>query len=726
MLSSRFRCIVLTAAVIVVMDPAGAGRSWTAPAEAGRQAQNQDQNQPPQPTFRTEASYVRVDVFPTANGLPVMDLRQEDFEVLEDRAPQKIDTFEHVVIRGGMPQETRREPSTVAESRAMVEMARARLFVIFLDINHVEVEASRSIRQPLVNALNRLIGPDDLVGVMTPEMSAADVTFARKTTTIEGFLTRYWYWGERGRLNPVDPREDRYRQCYPGFGPSGIAGACPDEDRGVADEMIARHREKQTLDALENLSIYLRGVREERKAILAVTDGWLLYRPNTALTRRLRCTVPAAAAGVDPRNGRLTTRPPQSPDGSSLGDCESDRMQLAQIDDEQQLRRIFDEANRANASFYPVDPRGLVVFDTSLGEPRTGLPPPGATSIVPLSVDRNLLQARSNSLRDLAFATDGMAIVDTNNLEAGLQRVTADLSSYYLMGYYSTGKLDGRFHSITVRVKRSGVQVRARRGYLAPTVAEVTASSNRTAPAAPANAAVAAEARALELVLAPLSGFAREAPLRLNAVAGWTPGNTAAISVVGELSGEEWKGGADTDVMLTSASGDTLATARVQVAAGSHGFRVVLAPSVPLTSGDYTIRVRTRGRATDAPPSNEVLRLLLPASPGASGAVFIRRGPTTGNREVPTADLRFRRSEQLRVEVPAPSSGPVTARLLDRNGKPLPVPVAAAVRDDSDGSRWHTAQLPLTPLAAGDYVVEIATEASGTVTRTLLAFRVVP
>jgi hypothetical protein len=76
------------------------------------------------------------------------------------------------------------------------------------------------------------------------------------------------------------------------------------------------------LTAAVNLSVFLRGVSEERKAILAVTDGWLLYRPNTALMRRLKCTVPEATARVDPRKGRLTTRPPQNPDGSSLGDCD--------------------------------------------------------------------------------------------------------------------------------------------------------------------------------------------------------------------------------------------------------------------------------------------------------------------------------------------------------------------------------------------------------------------
>ena len=76
-----------------------------------------------------------------------------------------------------------------------------------------------------------------------------------------------------------------------------------------------------------------------------------------------------------------------------------------------------------------------------------------------------MLEARLTSLRTLAEATDGLAIVDSNNLAGGLKRVVDDLSSYYLLGYYSIGKLDGKFHSIAVRVKRPGVQVRARRGF---------------------------------------------------------------------------------------------------------------------------------------------------------------------------------------------------------------------------------------------------------------------
>jgi hypothetical protein len=76
----------------------------------------------------------------------------------------------------------------------------------------------------------------------------------------------------------------------------------------------------------------------------------------------------------------------------------------------------------------------------------------------------------------------------------------------------------------------------------------------------------------------------------------------------------------------------------------------------------------------------------------------------------------------LIVHLPAASSDPIAARLLDRTGNPLAVPVTTASREEADGTRWNTAEVVLAPLTTGDYIVEgtIGTE------RSLIAFRVLP
>ena len=69
------------------------------------------------PSFRTEANYVRVDVYPTASGRIVPDLSQGDFEVLENGVPQKVEQFERIEIATSAQPTVRRDPATVDEMR---------------------------------------------------------------------------------------------------------------------------------------------------------------------------------------------------------------------------------------------------------------------------------------------------------------------------------------------------------------------------------------------------------------------------------------------------------------------------------------------------------------------------------------------------------------------------------------------------------------------------------
>ena len=100
----------------------------------------------------------------------------------------------------------------------------------------------------------------------------------------------------RPRRLALDPVERRYAECYPGI-PERPGQIAP--DRGIAQEMILRRREAQTLDAIDSLVTYLRDAREERKAVITITNGWRLYRPNDNLRRSIRDTVPTVAAGHD-------------------------------------------------------------------------------------------------------------------------------------------------------------------------------------------------------------------------------------------------------------------------------------------------------------------------------------------------------------------------------------------------------------------------------------------
>jgi hypothetical protein len=144
-----------------------------------------------------------------------------------------------------------------------------------------------------------------------------------------------------------------------------------------------------------------------------------------------------------------------------------------------------------------------------------------------------------------------------------------------------------------------------------------------------------------------------------------------------------------------------------------------------LTPGDYELRVRVKA-ASPGSTATDSLRLTVPATADGTGFLIFKRGPGTANREVATADLRFRRSDTLRVAVPASDSSESPARLLDRTGKAMNVPVPTSTHDEADGSKMRSATLALAPLAAGEYLIELTTSQSTGPLRTLIAFRVVP
>ena len=97
-------------------------------------------------------------------------------------------------------------------------------------------------------------------------------------------------------------------------------------------------------------------------------------------------------------------------------------------------------------------------------------------------------------------------------------------------------------------------------------------------------------------------------------------------------------------------------------------------------------------------PYSDTIRLANVGQPGRP--LLLRRGPTTGIKFVPTADLQFQRTERLRVDLPmgADGAGTPTAEVLDRAGKAIAVPVRASARTE-DGQTWASAELSLAPLA---------------------------
>jgi hypothetical protein len=166
-----------------------------------------------------------------------------------------------------------------------------------------------------------------------------------------------------------------------------------------------------------------------------------------------------------------------------------------------------------------------------------------------------------------------------------------------------------------------------------------------------------------------------------------------------------------------NAEGKPIAKGSATLEPGTFAVQIPITPAAPLVPGDYKVLIRTKGVA--ALGSTESFTFTLDGDPLGTGTLFFRR---FGTREIPTADLRFRRTERIVVETPASLGGDISARLLGRTGLALNVPVTATIRNDADGTRWRRVEITLAPLAPGEYIVET----TAGMERTLTAFRVVP
>lgn len=123
------------------------------------------------------------------------------------------------------------------------------------------------------------------------------------------------------------------------------------------------------------------------------------------------------------------------------------------IDNQAQLRATVNAAIRSNVSFYPVDARGLVATAPLGDATQASQGGQGMYSGSSQRTAQENFQGQQETLYALASDTGGKALLDQNDLALGIQQAQKDISSYYILGYYSSnGALDGGYRRVKVRV----------------------------------------------------------------------------------------------------------------------------------------------------------------------------------------------------------------------------------------------------------------------------------
>ena len=656
----------------------------TGQADGSAAAASGDADARPQtPVFRSGINFVRVDAIVTDDdGNPILDLTQDDFRVFEDEVEQTIESFRLVEVTG-VPDPALPPPSSIRnEYDQEREAARpdSRIFVFFLDDYHVRDTNAMRMRSALVEFVETQLRPTDLVGVMYPLTPIMDVQLTRNHAQIVRALE-----GFEGVKYDYEPR-NMYEHQYANFPTTTV-------------EMI---RNDVSLSALKGLAIYLGGLREGRKSIIVLSEGYSNY-------------VPPQLRDMDALGGGFFNPQRYNP---LAGETHLEETQQF-FESSYMLTQLLytaDLANKNNTSFYMVDPRGLATgeFDSS-------------NVTIDMRTDYRLLRELQDTLRLLADETDGRAIINRNDMLPGLAQIVADQSAYYLLGYTSSSApTDGEFHEIDVDVLRDDVRIRARRGYYALTAANAARVLALPRPAPP---------RAVDTALASLAE-----PMRGRYVRTWVGarrgdnGRTQLTFVWEPIGGERSRRQESASQVRLMAMSDSSAYFRGDVPGASAG-RVPRA-SFEVDPGALELNIAIEDeygdvldRAIDelvAPDfTGPDVALSTPQVLRARNAVELRRLLADADA-LPTASRFFRRNDQLLVRVEAYAPGGIAprvrAQLLSREGTVMmELPV-----DAPEDAGSHQVLLQLSPFPRGDYLIELSAEAGDESASAFVAFRVQP
>ena len=673
----------------VILAASFAGVLTAAAQQAPPGAPADPQATQPPLTFRVEANFVEVDAFVSdATGKPITDLRATDFQVLEDAKPQMVSAFSYVNIPIARAERPLFSPTAIEPDVETNVGMDGRVYLFVLDDLHVDLTRGPRVKEALHRFFERNFGANDLAAVVfTGGRSADGQEFTNNPRLLLAAVDKFM--GRKMRSPTLERLDEYNRQQTTG---TRNAGDPVNDPAGFERAYNARGM----LQSLQKLSDFMSGLHGRRKAMVLVSEGidydiYNLFDNNSSASTIIDATRDAIAA-----------------------------------------------ATRGNVSIYAIDPRGLAVPGAELieasgvvtGEPNLGLGLQSAMDELRLSQD---------SLRELADETGGFASVNRNNVDEAFDRLVADNSSYYVLGYYPVNdRRDGRFRKIEVRVTRPGITVRARRGYVAPRGrAAATKASND-----PGDAALKA---AVESPL-PTAGI----PMRLFAAPYKGAPPNAAIAVAVELNVNALKftekNGAYTDALtvitfVADNDGKTRVNEKASVdlnlmpatlaRARERGFRITTAVNLP--PGRYQLRVSA---ADGAGVAGSVVRTLIVPDfykpPLAmSGLTLLSASgvlaPTARVKEdpvglllmrPPTTAREFTRDDQLVLfaEVYENQAGSqphmidVGTEVRAEGGQVVFRNSEARSSTDLQGGRGgygYTVQVPLKDFAPGLYVVHV-------------------
>jgi VWFA-related protein len=344
----------------------------------------------PTPTFRTSVNLVSSDVIVrNRRGQFQSELAKGDFELYEDGIKQELSSF--VLVHGGRVYQTQaatvtpvREGIILPASRPVNDTA-GRIIIFVVDDLHMEFRDTHRVRKLFRDMAKELVHEGDLFGIVSTGTSSIAIDLTYDRTRMEEAANKI----TGGGLKPSEIIQQ------------SATGETPQE---------VMHRANVAFETVYQMLTNLEQAQHRRKAVVLITNG---YDFDPFASSRM-----GSAGSMYLNNDRVDPNDPNMRmfnQGSQFNDAELS-MRLAEL---------TRQANRANATFYTFDPRGLVAGQ-DIDEP-----------VDPVEWESHL-RKQQDSIRVLAELTGGIAVVNTNDFSKALKRIDAETSDYYVLGYYST------------------------------------------------------------------------------------------------------------------------------------------------------------------------------------------------------------------------------------------------------------------------------------------------
>jgi len=372
---------------------------------------------PQQPVFRTGTDVIRLDVTVLGkNRRPVHGLKDADFTVYEDGKPQRIVGVAEIDGESNDPAPSawmRHTPRDVASNDLADQTGDGRVFAIVMDDWNIPFDSAdlitgaRDIGHYVVDQMR----PSDTAAVVFPQQAARSEEF----TSDRGKLS--------AAIDKFQPERVQFITPTP-YGTSNGGGDMPYRYSSALARSTCE-RMQPTIPALHTVIARMASIPDRRKTVVLISVG-----PPV----------------------------PLDPTARNLPEC-PDKLRSIMLD-------AFGIAERANINMYSVDPGGAFGYANYLNNPFLAARRGGSSPQEERAPRAGSALVRHEFLR-LAGEFTGARGIYEGDIWEGVDAMLEEADTYYLVGYQTPTRPDGKFHKVEVKVNRPGVTTRTKSGYYA-------------------------------------------------------------------------------------------------------------------------------------------------------------------------------------------------------------------------------------------------------------------